>query len=372
MIASNIERRFRNLVRSDTRLKNAYLLVRSDALDVHVHIAEGHSDMLDVHQPNHLASVGKLFTATLIGILCEEGKLRYDDPIARFLDVELMDGLHVCKGVDYSDRIKVRHLLMQTSGLNDVFYELYRRMVRDETFRPTTRDAVLWGKEHLKPVARPGRRHYYTDTNYYLLGFIIERVTGKWFHEALRAYLFEPLGMDTAYAHGFEHPRSKLPTSGAYVDGIDLLSVEGIHEIDYAGGSVVAPLEEYLLFFEALVEGRIIGEDTLRTMIEDDVYMGFPTMGFRYGYSIWKPVSVPFIMPRTYWCWGCVGVTGAFMFYHPPTGSYVIGSFNEFAYRGKALDFMFRNVVGELVRGQRAAVRAGSRRALSANRSEYR
>jgi D-alanyl-D-alanine carboxypeptidase len=84
-------------------------------------------------------------------------------------------------------------------------------------------------------------------------------------------------------------------------------------------------------------------------MIDDDVYMGFPTVGFDYGYSIWKPRSIPLVMPPELYCWGCVGVTGAFMFYHPRTESHIIGTFNDFAYRGRALSFMVRRVIKPLL-----------------------
>ena len=112
---------------------------------------------------------------------------------------------------------------------------------------------------------------------------------------------------------------------------------------------MVAPLSEYLLFLKALTSRRIIGQDTLERMINDDVHMGFPTVGFDYGYSIWKLRSIPLLMPPQLYCWGCVGVTGAFLFFHPGTESHIIGTFNNFAYRGKALNFMARKVIKELL-----------------------
>lgn len=54
----------------------------------------------------------------------------------------------------------------------------------------------------------------------------------------------------------------------------------------------------------------MISEETLVRMINDDMHMGFPTVGFDYGYSIWKLRSIPLLMPEELYCWGCVGVTG--------------------------------------------------------------
>ena len=353
-VKSTIEKLFRQQVQSDKKVKNAYLLVHSDKLNIHLNIAEGETENIKANpeQPNHLASVGKLFTATIVSILFEKQKLDFNDRISKYLDPELMNGLHFYKGKDYSDQITIRHLLMQTSGLNDVFYHLWKKMVDDPMFRTTPREAVLWGKENLKPVAVPGKRHFYTDTNYYLLGLIIEKITNKKFHEAMHELIFDPTGMQHAYMHGFSKPKldSHYPAAKLYIKGIDLFSIEGIYQIDYAGGSVIAPLEEYLMFMKSLLNRKIIKKETLNQMIDDDIYMGFPTVGFDYGYSIWKLKTIPLIMPDKYSCWGCVGVTGAFMFYHPVTESYIIGTFNDFSYRGKALQFMARKVIKQLLK----------------------
>jgi len=65
-----IESNFRNICKNDKKVDNAFLLVHSDKLGVHLNIAEG--ETANPEQPNHLASVGKLFTATLIAILHEK------------------------------------------------------------------------------------------------------------------------------------------------------------------------------------------------------------------------------------------------------------------------------------------------------------
>jgi D-alanyl-D-alanine carboxypeptidase len=100
---------------------------------------------------------------------------------------------------------------------------------------------------------------------------------------------------------------------------------------------------------KALVKGELVKEATLNRMIYDDINMGFPAIGFDYGYSIWKPKAIPLLMPKKYFCWGCVGITGAFMFYHPQTEAYVIGTFNHDSYTSKALRFMLKNIIKPLL-----------------------
>ncbi|MFP4468399.1 MAG: serine hydrolase domain-containing protein, partial [Bacteroidales bacterium] len=355
-IRTNIENAFREQVQKDERVRNAYLLVHSDKLEINLNVAEGKTGDIPAspEQPLHLASVGKLFTATLISILYDQGKLDFKDPIHKYLDKGIMEGLHVYKGRDYSADIRIRHLLMQTSGLFDVFFNLWEKLREDPDFPIETREAVQWGKANLKPVSPPGKKHHYTDTNYYLLGFIIEKITGMKFHEAMHQYIFDPLGMEHAFCYGFSRPKkeSPHPMAGLYIRNTNFLSVKGVHLIDYAGGSITAPLSEYLAFMKALVNGAIINRETLNIMLSDYVNMGFPSIAFNYGYSIWKMKTIPVLMPEKTYSWGCVGVTGAFMFYHPLTESFIIGSFNDFAYRGKALDFMARKVIKQLLKLQ--------------------
>ncbi len=353
-VQDKIESSFKTQVQKDKKVRNAYLRVYSEKLGLDLNTAEGTTEDIkaNIHQANHMASVGKLFTAPIVSILYERKKLDFDDPIAKYLDAELMNGLHVYKGKEYSDQITIRHLLMQTSGLNDVFYRLYEKMVEEPGFRITPREAVIWGKENLKPVAVPGKKHFYADPNFYLLGLIVENITGKPCHETMHELIFKPLGMQQARMYGYSEPERETgyPPAKLYIKDVDLFSVDGLHELDYAGGSVMAPLEDFLTFMKALLGGKLIKEETLSRMIEDDVSMGFPMIGFNYGYSIWKVKAVPLIMPSKFYCWGCVGVTGACLVYHPRTQSYVIGSFNDFSYRGKALQFMIRKVVKELLR----------------------
>ena len=74
---------------------------------------------VDADQPFHVASVGKLFTATLIGHLMDEGRLHLDDPIHTYLDDAVLENLFVVDEVDYKDQVTVGQLLSHTSGVAD-------------------------------------------------------------------------------------------------------------------------------------------------------------------------------------------------------------------------------------------------------------
>ena len=221
----------------------------------------------------------------------------------------------------------------------------------EESLIGNRHEALEWGKANRKPVNKPGQKHFYTDTNYYLLGLIIENITQKPFHESVHEMILEPLKMDNAYINGYSEPKNKpqYPPAHIYLSNTDFIENKRIAKIDYAGGGMVAPLSEFLVFMKALVNGHLVKEATLNQMIYDDVKMGFPALGFDYGYSVWKPRAIPVLMPEKYFCWGCVGVTGAFMFYHPQTEAYVIGTFNDQSYTSKALRFMLNKIIKPLL-----------------------
>lgn len=349
-VQEKIENLFRTQAKKDKNVKNAYLLVHSEKLGITMDLAEGETNGSTAHpgQPNHMASVGKLFTAAIIGMLHDEGELNFDDPIANHLDKELISNLHIYKGTDYSNKIKIFHLLNQSSGLDDVFYIMWDKAVK-EGLKVSPREAVIWGKENLKPKFPPGKRHLYTDTNYYLLGLIVENVTGKPFHQVLHERIFGPLDMKHAWMHGYSEPDEipEHPTAKLYLKGADALNVPGLPSIDYAGGGVIAPLREFLSFMKALVHNRLLRAETLNRMLSDD-HRSMP--GLRYGYAVWKFATVPVLQPERYNCWGCTGVSGAFMFYHPKTESYIVGTFNDTAYSFKALRFMVSKVIRNLLR----------------------
>jgi len=338
-----VEDIFRSQVEKSSKIKNAYLLVHSDKLDLHLNTAEGATGDFPAHpeQINYMASVGKLFTSTIISILYERGELDFDDSISSYLDAELLDGLHLYKGKDYTEQIKIKHLLKQTSGLNDYFWPLLEKVLADKEYKITTQEAIIWGKKNLKPYGPPGKKLHYTDTNYHLLGLIAENIRGKQFHEILKKEIFEPLEME----HSFMLHRSKpikenpYPTAHFSIDGTVVNDFKTFAEIDYAGGGIAADMEDLLKFMQAIVSCRIISEQTLEMMKNDSdkIYLGID-----YGYGIWRLKTIPIFMPKKYNCWGCVGAVGSFMFYHPDLDTYLIGNFNDKSYERKALRFMLK------------------------------
>lgn len=133
-----------------------------------------------------LQSISKSFTATAIMLLNQEGKLNLDDAVTSYLD-----GLpEAWKG------ITLRHLLSMASGIPDFIRNQgsQEAIIAFAQGATTPEEIICWPAE--RPLQfRPGEGFFYSNTNYYLLGLVINRVTGKPYGELLKERIFEPLGM---------------------------------------------------------------------------------------------------------------------------------------------------------------------------------
>ncbi|WP_026674016.1 serine hydrolase domain-containing protein [Alkalihalobacterium bogoriense] len=345
-IVNTMEKSFRKQVQKDENIKSACLLVHSDTHNIHLNVNEG---LEDPNQPVYMASVGKIFTSVITSMLYEQKELSFEDPLTDYLDEALVNDLHVYKGINYTNEIKIKHLLNHTSGLSDNFRPLLEKVLDDPNYKISPEEAITWTKQHTPPHSGPGTNFLYTDTNYHLLGLIIEKITNLPFHEVLNHYIFKPLAMQQSSMLQYSQPVNKNTKKVApfYCEKTNLADHEGYGGIDYAGGGVVSTGEDLLLFMKALTSYQLIKKETLEIMMKDKVKYG---LGIDYGYGIMQFKPVPLLMPKKFSVWGHAGATGAYMFYHPKLKAYVIGTFNDFSYERKGVRFMLLNVINNLAK----------------------
>ncbi|GAA2131028.1 serine hydrolase domain-containing protein [Glycomyces algeriensis] len=152
------------------------------------------------------ASITKLFTVAMIMQLRHEGALALDTPAAEILGQDTMRGLNTHDGRDYSARITVRELLTQTSGIPDYFEQ--QRADGTTFLDDMLRTDASWTFDDFIEMARrlpsrfapsaPGRTQY-CDTNFQLLGRIVEVATSSGYHHAIRKRVIEPLGLHATW-----------------------------------------------------------------------------------------------------------------------------------------------------------------------------
>lgn len=130
-----------------------------------------------------IGSISKQFTATAILMLAEEGKLRLDDHVAKFVP-----------GLTRGNEVTIRQLLSHTSGYQDYWPQDY---VPPLMLEPTTAQKILdlWARKPLD--FDPGTRWQYSNTNYVIAGLIVEKASGMPLLEFLRNRIFKPLGMQS-------------------------------------------------------------------------------------------------------------------------------------------------------------------------------
>ena len=224
--------------------------------------------------PFALASVSKPFIAGVVMGLVQEGKLHLDDAAARLLP-------GVTLGASAIDpRITVRELLDHTSGLAD---HLTTSGLDKAVFAvPSAHWSIKRALRYVgTPVASPGTRFYYSNTNYVLLGLIVERVTGTTIVQQVHERWIDPLGLSTATYQGYDKPASTPAVSYRFnsadatavpidiSDGTDVRPFRAITTASGPAGSLMASAEDTARWFEALVDGDSLSASTVATMAGD-------------------------------------------------------------------------------------------------------
>jgi D-alanyl-D-alanine carboxypeptidase len=349
-VKTKLEKKLSEIVKSDSQLYNAYLLIHSEKHDIHWNMAAGQSGDFTAcaDQPYHTASIAKTFTSVLIAMLEEEGKLNYHDRITKYLPEELMKELHVYKGKDYSRDITIEHLVGCTSGLPD-FYEdkpkndkPFLDLLLDEPSRYwTPQETIHWTKHNMSPKFQPSKKVHYTNTGYNLLGLVIENILSKPYHEVLHDYLFQPLGMNHTYLSQYSQPKehNHFPTADINIKNKRVI-VEDHHSFSsiYAGGQTVSTSEDLLIFMKALIGNKLIAKESLIRMMNWNKLW----MGVDYGYGLMRIKMMP--LTEKYNVWGHLGSIGSFMLYNPSMDVYVIGNFNRSGYTAKSIRYVFNTL----------------------------
>src|SRR5213083_2207471 len=190
----------------------------------------GFADLeLDVPTPPRatyeIGSITKQFTAAAILLLAEEGKLSLADEMTKFLPRYPTQGNHVT----------IRHLLNHTSGIKG-YTEL--RGYRDFQMLKRPREELVKVFSGRPFEFKPGEEQIYNNSAFFLLGLIIEKVSGKPYAEFIQEQLFDRVGMKDSYycseraihknhAHGYDTERNTLVLK-AYLD----------HSWPFAAGSL--------------------------------------------------------------------------------------------------------------------------------------
>ncbi|MGI9610178.1 MAG: serine hydrolase domain-containing protein, partial [Acidimicrobiia bacterium] len=280
-----------------------------------------------------LASITKMYTATIVMKLASSGEIDLDAPISEYLAADLIGGVHVLDETDHTSQITVAQLVGHTSGLADYFEGKPEGGVsladdlKQGRDRSLSIDDIVSIVRRLSPEFAPGagERAFYSDTNYTLLGAIIETVTGTTVADSFRQMIFAPLGLTSTYVFG-SAPDQPRPASLYFKDRV--LDIPLAMSSFAPDGGVVATVAESLRFVRAFFGGELLTADQLAMMMSRWNRLFFP---LQYGYGLMR-----FQVPR----WmspfraspelvGHSGSTGSFAFHNPKRDLYVAGTMNQ-------------------------------------------
>lgn len=230
----------------------------------------GTGEPLEASQPQRIASLTKQFTAAAILTLVDEGRIELDATVQTYLPGFSTQG----------QTVAVRNLLSHTSGIHS-YSDLYGGTGRP----PVPRAAVLDTLQRHPYDFPPGTEYRYSNSNYYLLGAMLEEVTGETYGRYLEASLFEPLGLeDTSYC-GHE---GEVIAAGyrAVADDLEAVVLDEAH--DYLGGSggLCSTARDLVQWQHALASGRVMDPRTYSLMTTRTVLLTGDTVPQGLGAAI--------------------------------------------------------------------------------------
>lgn len=295
-------------------------------------------------QPYFIASTTKLFVTSIILNFRSKGLLDLDDKIIKFLEPEIVQGLHILNGKDHSGEITIRHLMAHTSGIPDYFQNKDERgksleneliMGKDQSW--SFSEAVARSKR-MKPLFQPGTKGkaHYSDTNYQLLGKIMETITKKSVEQNFNELIIFPLGLRQTYLYSSPDDHQPIP----------LFYKEKALPIPLAmisfgpDGGIVSTSSDMMIFLQAFFNGLFFPKDWIESL------------------KIWNPVFYPMksgvgihrfklpwifnptgLIPELY---GHSGLSGAVAYCNPEKDLFITGTVNQVAYPSTSFRLMIR------------------------------
>lgn len=227
-----------------------------------------------------IGSITKQFTAVSVLMLMEQGKLSLDDDIKEFIE-------------DYPTHghtITIHQLLNHTSGIKS--YTSINGIWTKARLDHTPEKLIDMFKNEPMDFA-PGEKYLYNNSAYFLLGYIIEKVSGMPYPEFLEKNIFEPLGMDNSY-YGSQRKIIKNRAYGYQKDGDSFVNAEFLSLTNPgAAGSIMSNVDDLLTWNNAVHAGKLVSMESLDKAFTNHTLNNGKTIDYGYGWSLSKVNGSP-------------------------------------------------------------------------------
>lgn len=221
----------------------------------------------DIHTKYRIGSITKMFTSTMLFQLVEEGKLQLSQTLDKFFP-----------SVPNAGKITIGNMMNHRSGIHSITDDpQYMKYMT----QPKTRDEMLGIISATKPDFEPGEKFQYSNSNYMLLGYIVEDLRKMPYKEALQKYICKKAGLTETYIGGKADISKNESYSYTYTGGWDK-QPETDMSIPQGAGAIVSTPSDLVRFISALFDGKLIKPATLNKMKTISDGMGFGIMQFPY------------------------------------------------------------------------------------------
>jgi len=234
------------------------------------------ADSIQPTQQFRIASITKLFVATVVLQLIEEGRLKLTDKIGYHLSDHpflKVRNLHTPESRNYGLEISVEHLLSHRTGLADIFTdkadEFFAKVFANPTQNYSPRKIVELYFDYDLPKAaqfKPGEGFYYSDMNYVVLGLLIEHLEGASLATVLRKRIINPLELQDTFLEFYEAPHTSPDLLHQWYDSFNMSRINT--SFDWAGGGLVSSMSDLSIFISALFTGKLLQLKTLKRMTQ--------------------------------------------------------------------------------------------------------
>ena len=198
-----------------------------------------------------IGSITKQFTSTIILKLEEEGRLSLTDKISKYFP-DFPNG----------DNITVYNLLTHTSGIFN--YTNDQQFMMNEAVKPTTEGKIIALFKDKKLDFEPNTKYSYSNSGYMLLGYIIQKVTGKSYENVVREYVFNPLKMSES-GFDFVHLDDPNKATGYFAIGDNKSEKSTLVDssVSFAAGAIYTTTGDLLKWHNGLLTNKIVKRETI-------------------------------------------------------------------------------------------------------------
>lgn len=221
-----------------------------------------------------IGSITKQFTAVSILQLVDKGKIALSDSIQKFIR-----NFHF-KG----KTITIEHLLTHSSGIRG--YEQIDAKVPNAIRVDFTPKSVIDSLDRLSLEFDPGTKYHYSNSNYFLLGYIIEAVTGKTYQQYLEENIFTPAGLHATFYENQEQIITNRASGYSLSDGkyrnAGFISMSTV----YSAGALLSNVSDLFKWHQALYSGQLIKNETFAKAITPYKLNNGKQVEYGYGFFI--------------------------------------------------------------------------------------